>query len=184
MLDMEQKRTRGELALQILALCIVGGAVLTAAVLPGLPQIMKLCGVKTAKDRYRIKRSVEGLEHRGFIVRNGSGHYSLTKKGRTEVAVGMLEKQVIQKSPTWDKKWRVLMFDIPEEFAYARREASVLIREMGMKKIQNSVFISPYPCTKEIKKLAKHYHIEQFLIYLETETISESDSLKKYFGLR
>ncbi len=184
---MENKNGRYQLAQQILALCLVGGVVATLAVVPGLAQIFKLFDTKSAKDRYRIKRSVAGLEREGFIkrrnMRSQTGEYQLTEKGYGYMRKVMLKHVSIPRTTMWDKRWRVLMFDIPEDLVHIRREVSVLIREMGMKKMQNSVFVSPYPCVKEIKKLAEYYSVEKYLIYLETETLSCAEELRTHFKL-
>lgn len=183
---MGEQHTRGELAKQILALFVVGSVVLTVAVLPGMAHILQLFNAKTAKDRFRIRRSLNGLERRGFVERKGNGaheRYTLTSQGRNYVSTIMLERLSIPKIAKWDNRWRVLMFDIPEEYAHIRREASAIIREMGMKRIQNSVFASPYPCMKEINLLTKHYNIAQYFVYLETDTISSSEDLLKHFHL-
>lgn len=184
MSGMDKHYGRGELGKQILALCIVGGVVLTIAVVPGVAQIMKMFNGRSAKDRFRIEQSLRGLTRRGYLTPSTKGSYMLTEKGRGYAQMSFFEKQVIPRVARWDKKWRVLMFDIPEEYAHIRREVSMLIREMGMMKIQNSVFASPFPCRKEIDKLAKHYDVGQYFVYLETEVISCHKELITFFHLK
>jgi DNA-binding transcriptional regulator PaaX len=180
------KYPKGGMALKILALVVVGSAVMAVAIIPGLPQIARMFGAKTSRERYRIQQSLHQLEKRGYIKRRKykkEDAYALTSAGRIYVETVMLEKQTIPQSPTWDGVWRVLMFDIPEELGVTRREASMLIREMGMMKIQNSVFASPYPCEREIQKIARHYNIGEYFVYLETKKISCEERLKSYFKL-
>ena len=184
--DFSVKQTKGELAFKILALVVVGGVIMSIAVIPGLPQIARMFGAKTARDRYRIKQSLRALEKRGFVaseIRGTHDGFVLTDRGRKHLQRRMLEKQVIQKQKKWDGVWRVLMFDIPEEYMQVRREVSMLLREMGMMKIQNSVFASPYPCHIELDKISRHYDTKEYFVYLETRVISNEKTLMKFFKI-
>jgi len=176
----------GELAKEILMIFLIGSLVVSCAVLPGLPYIFKLFKTSNAKERGRIRQSVRGLEKQGLLqrkIKNGKEELVVTKKGERKIAEYLAEDLEIQKPKRWDKKWRIVMFDIPETKVRTRKEVSFKLKDMGMKAIQNSVFISPYPCKKEIDFIANHYFVKKYFIYFETNNIESYQDLLKIFKL-
>jgi len=59
----------------------------------------------------------------------------------------------IKKTSQWDRKWRIVFFDIPEKHRRARDALREKLKEIGFREFQQSVFIQPYPCTDEINFL-------------------------------
>ena len=181
-----KKYDRGELAKTILKAFLISGLIVSCIVLPGMAPVLKLVGATGAKERGRVKRSLRSLEKNGLIVRkikNGEEQLLVTTKGEQKLARYLLEDLQIQKLKKWDKRWRVVMFDIPETKARVRTEASWKIKDMGMKAVQDSVFISPYPCKKEIDLLANHFFIKKYFIYFETDNIECHEDILKEFKL-
>jgi len=182
-----KKYGRGELAKTILKAFLVSGLIVSCIVLPGMAPVLKLVGATGTKEKGRVRRSFLTLEKNGLIVRkirNGKEQFSVTTKGEQKLAEYLLEDLEIQKQKKWDMHWRVLMFDIPETKAKIRVEVSWKIKDMGMKAIQDSVFISPYPCKKEIDLIANHFFVKKYFIYFETNNIECHQNIVKEFGLR
>src|SRR3989338_8740607 len=102
-------------------------------------------------DSGDVYKGFKNLEHRKLIQKKGSD-YKLTKKG--VIWCRRLSIKYFQiKHKQWDKKWRVVIFDIPREF---NRERDVLrgkLKEFGFYMLQESVFIFPYPCENELEDL-------------------------------
>jgi len=178
---------KGEIAKKILLLALAGGALVAVCMLPGMAILFKAFDANSSKERFRIKRSVAAMEKQGLVIRvikNGKERLLVTGKGKEKTWSYLAEDMEIKPVKKWDKKWRILMFDIPETKSKIRREVSWKIKDIGMKSIQNSVFTSPFPCTKEIDKIAHHYNIKEFFIYAEADTIETNQDLIKYFGLK
>tara|TARA_B100000745_G_scaffold282775_1_gene216316 strand:- start:153 stop:707 length:555 start_codon:yes stop_codon:yes gene_type:complete len=178
---------KGELAKTILLSAVAAGAVATVLVLPGLAVLFKELDARDARERYRVKRTVERLRQQGYLMReikNGKERLVLASKGRERIADYLTDELYIPTKKRWDKKWRVVMFDIPEKKGRARRAVSWKIRDIGMFAIQNSVFISPYPCKKEIDQVTKHYGVEKYFVYFEAGLIECESDLLSIFNLR
>jgi len=83
----------------------------------------------------------------------------------------------------WDKKWRIVIFDIPERFKMAREALRKKLKELGFTELQKSVWAFPYPCDKEIKFLAEFFEVGQHVRLLAVENISMDADLKLHFEL-
>ncbi len=55
----------------------------------------------------------------------------------------------------WDGKWRIVFFDIPEPERVIRDKIRRLLKELGFKGVQRSVWISPLPVNKKVKEIKK-----------------------------
>lgn len=177
---------RGELAKEILKAFLVGGLVISCVAFPGMAHILKLFNTGSAGERSRVRRAVQRLEKKGLLIRkikNGKEIIEVTQAGKSKISEYIVDELYIQRPKKWDKKWRVLMFDIPETKARVRREVSFRIRDMGMVAIQDSVFLSPFPCKQEVDFLADHYFVREYFIYFEADTIECKEDVLKIFKL-
>ncbi|OGD29854.1 hypothetical protein A2833_01605 [Candidatus Azambacteria bacterium RIFCSPHIGHO2_01_FULL_44_55] len=59
----------------------------------------------------------------------------------------------------WDKKWRLVIFDIPEKRKIAREALRCKLKEMNFIKIQHSVWAVPFPCDKEINLIKTVFNL-------------------------
>jgi len=96
-----------------------------------------------------FRSTVYNLKKRGIITitrKKDKSFACLTKKGQLAV---LLTKADIKKPQSWDGKWRVVMFDIPEEVKEKRDQLRALIKRNNFFKFQASVHIHPYPFNRE-----------------------------------
>ncbi|MFZ1720413.1 MAG: hypothetical protein WAU28_03620 [Candidatus Moraniibacteriota bacterium] len=114
---------------------------------------------KTNKQSF--ERSLRSLARKKLLIerknRDGSVSFILTKKGREsaercDLYGGSLKFKMPRK---WDKKWRVVIFDIPEKDRVFRGILREHLHEIGFFKLQQSVFVHPYPCERQLMKLAE-----------------------------
>jgi phenylacetic acid degradation operon negative regulatory protein len=177
---------KGELAEAILLLSVGLVVVATVCVAPGLAIIFKELNAKNAKDRYRIKRALQKMESQGIFIRqikNGKEVLVVSEKGKNKAWSTLPEDLQIPKQKKWDGKWRLVTFDIPERKSRVRKEVSYKIKAIGMEAIQDSVFVSPFPCKSEVDRIAEHFDVKEFFIYLEAGLIESNQDLLKKFNL-
>lgn len=186
-----RKYGHSELAKEILkaflVVGVVGGIVVTCAVLPGVAQIFQLFEARNARERYRVNRTLKRLEQQKLLMRkikNGKEEFVVTEMGKHQLESYLLDDLRITPQKKWDEKWRVLMFDIPEKQKKARDAVSFTLNEVGMMTIQNSTFISPYPCKNEIDFVTNFYKVTEHVIYFETDNIECKDDLLAHFALK
>lgn len=106
----------------------------------------------------------------------------LTENGRKRKLQYDLENIQISKPAVWDRRWRILMFDIPESRKIIRECLRKKLKQLGFFPFQKSVWIHPYTCEDEIDFIAENLSIAQCLTLL-TVQIKNDKPLRKYFNL-
>lgn len=169
-----------------------GGAFLALALLmPGLPLILKPKYKKDYRkwqkfDPNRLKQTINRLKDRGMVTVVEEGNQAIVKiakEGKEELLRYDLDRMRIKRPVRWDKKWRFVIFDIPNE----KRTVSDLFRrklkDLDFFHLQRSIFVHPFPCEKEIKFLRVIWEIEPFVRYLVVDRFEGEELVSLKFGL-
>lgn len=144
-----------------------------------------LCFMLTPKggNIYNTRKRLLGLKDKGYFdisVKNNKTFFRLTAKGRglTELIKFCLGKV------KWDGKWRVLIFDIPERQRYKRDDLRYKLCDLGLKQLQESVWITPYPLPDEFTDFLTNLRVRPYLYSLTVDAINREDELKKFFNIK
>lgn len=143
--------------------------------------------IRKKLDERKIARSLERLKRNKVIILSeeyGKFKIELSDKGKRIVKEIQLEDMEIEKPDIWDKKWRMVIFDIPEK--YKRRARDALrdkLQKMKFYQLQKSVWVYPYPCEKEIQFLCEFFDITSYVNIIVADNIYNDIKLKKYFKL-
>lgn len=134
-----------------------------------------------------LLKSLTGLNKNKIIIvkeKNGEFIIRLSEKGRKVVEKILFNDMKIEKQKVWDKKWRIVIFDIPEKRGRRGRDAiRVKLQSLGFCQFQKSAWIYPYPCEKEVRLICEVYEISPFVNIITAEKIYNDDNLRKYFKL-
>ena len=134
-------------------------------------------------ERKNAERTLRALEEKGLVIRLGGDVVELSKKGQELLKTLAIEEISLEKPKNWDGLWHLICYDIPEfkksERGYFQRK----IRDLGFKKIQNSLWVYPYDCKEEIAIFAESLGVNNFVIYLNTETLPQESKLRDFYGL-
>lgn len=155
----------------ILALAAVGGVLTLAAVAPGIMGAFAKSIAREKREKreryniiwqnfYRLKKS-RALEL--VAEKDNELIYRLTENGKVKLKNFLLETLEITSPRRWDRKWRVVVFDIPEKFRSARRAIQRKMISMGFYPMQKSVFAHPFPCEAEIEFLKNFFNIKPYI---------------------
>ncbi len=128
---------------------------------------------------YNIKKQgLISLKYEGdkIIIR-------LTKNGKEKLLRFNLDELHIKPQARWDRKWRLVIFDIPEKLKVARLMFRNKLREMGFQYLQKSVWVCPYPCEDEIDFLKEIYLIRSCVRVVTAESIDIQGDLVRKFNL-
>lgn len=117
------------------------------------------------------------------ILPDGSFRLELTEKGKKEARLMNLFGNVIKfkKPKKWDGKWRIVFFDIPEKDRQFRSILREHLYELNFFKLQQSVFVSPYPFEKPILELISIYSANSYVRVVTAFKIDNEDRIKKHF---
>ncbi len=113
---------------------------------------------------------------------NSDGSFSvfLTKKGRVKALACNFSEM---KNGKWDKKWRMVIFDVPEKIRQGRNALRWKLKELGFYELQKSVFVFPYECKKQINFIVEFFKMEKYVRYGVLESIDNDSHLRKVFNL-
>ena len=126
------------------------------------------------------------LKKRGYLdigKRNKQIYIALTEEGRKRAGKYLIDDLEIKKSKKWDRKWRTVIFDIPNLTRIKRDALRGKLKELGFYKLQQSVWVHPYDCKKEIDLLQEFFGLDQRELKLIIGKIEKDDSLQKIFNL-
>lgn len=103
---------------------------------------------------------------------DGTVVMTLTSKGKKKIIQFNLDSMEIKKLLRWDKLWRLVIFDIPEEERQGRRALAEKLKELGFYPVQKSVFIHPFECKDEIDFITEIFNLRP---YVRLFTVKETD---------
>jgi DNA-binding transcriptional regulator PaaX len=136
---------------------------------------------KRAQER-QLRRIVSQMKYKGLIKGSYDHGLQITEAGRKRLEKTEFNKLTVQRPIEWDKKWRIVLFDIPEENKYGRNALSSKLRQIGFLQLQKSVWIHPFPCREVVEKISTYYQIDQFVTYIETSYIDNQEKLMSKFN--
>lgn len=141
---------------------------------------------KKYNPKYHLNKAINKLKEKGLIEfcnKNGRIFVRLTKKGESDFLKYQLQEISIKKPIRWDKKWRIVIFDIKEYKRKTRDNIRRFLESLGFLKLQNSVWVYPYECEEIIIMLKSHFYIGKDVLYIVAEKIENDKWLRKEFGL-
>lgn len=169
-------------------LLLLGGLALGCAYTPG-KQWMVLKTVSSEWKKLNKKELREGISYLHRLGLIGKTKYEdestkifLTKKGNY-AALNCLLNDIKSKRKTWDKKWRMVAFDIPEKYGRGRDALREKLKRAGFCELQKSVLVTPYDCRKEIKMLVDFFELRKYVRFGILESVDNENYLKKFFKL-
>jgi len=89
----------------------------------------------------------------------------------------------IKNPKIWDRNFRIVVFDIPENKRAARDSLREKMKELGFIKFNDSVWVYPYPCQKEIDFIANYWKIGKYVHFILARDITNRDLLERAFNL-
>ena len=84
----------------------------------------------------------------------------------------------------WDKKWRVIIFDIPEKRRSIRDKFRMMLRELGYYRLQDSVWIFPYSTEELVSSMKRELGESGTILHLLVEKTDDAEELEKFFKLK
>jgi DNA-binding transcriptional regulator PaaX len=181
-------RGPGEVQRKILLL-LLGGLALGLSHSPKTSfQIIKAISKEWKEiEKQSLRRAIKSLYQSKLIKEkeNSDGTITLilTEKGKQKALTYNIDEMKIKKPTQWDKKWRIVLFDIPDKIRKTRDILRYHLKNLGFYEFQESVFIHPYDCKDEIDYLIEFYDIRRFVRFIIADSLDNELHLKNHFGL-
>lgn len=180
----------------VLITAAIGGIIAVGVVAPNLFHVLRMDskerGRRLTKEGFKkVQASCYQLRRSGFMESclndKGTPGFRLTQKGKwmVEKLLGIRTKRkekpnrlFIQPPNEWDEKWRFIVFDIPVDFNTTRDALRRDLVATGCFQLQQSVFVYPFPCIKEIKAVTQHLGIQRYVEVCTVEDFSNKYAFK------
>lgn len=167
----------------VLTAVYVTASVGVAFAAPNMVQLVKYVekylGPNKNIDR-RIYQALTRLRSKGLI----STHNTLTKMGKTQAASLAQVERIAPKIPLrWDRKWRVVIFDVWEKRKFERNRLRGMLEHVGFIKLQASVWVYPYPCEELFVYLRTQLRLGRGIRYMVVQEIDDDRELRGSFNL-
>lgn len=182
------KKPKGEIVKDVLGWFITGGAIAIAATSPYFGT--NLLRAFLEKKPYKRKKAYDTfyrLWREGCIKtekRNHQIYIRLTEKGKSRAGMYQINDLKIKTPQRWDKKWRLVIFDIAELKRFKRDAFRGILRNLGMVPLQQSVWVYPHHCKDEIDLLRDFFGLTSKELRLAVaDTIGDDAAVRKQFSL-
>ncbi|MDY7220702.1 phenylacetic acid degradation operon negative regulatory protein PaaX [Halalkalibacterium halodurans] len=112
-----------------------------------------------------VRAAVSRMSKQGWIQSEKKGnksYYSLTDQGRKRMAEAAQRIYKLE-APSWDEKWRLLIYSIPEEKRSLRDELRKELVWSGFGLLANSCWITPNPLEEQVETLIEKYEISPYV---------------------
>ena len=140
---------------------------------------------KNLKKKYLMRKFYYLRERElvSFVEKGDEIEIVITEKGRRSVLKYDIEMMKIDRPKRWDGKWRLVFFDIPESKKKARDALVFKLRDLGFVKFNNSVWVFPYECRKEVDFISEFFDVAKYVHYAVASDITNEQALMSVFKI-
>lgn len=178
-----RKARRGEIQKLILESVKFAGILSVALVAPNVMKAMHKLGLISNKRQSEIVSTLASrLSKKGLLKFNGK-YYELTKEGEKKLRQLELSDYRIKRPKVWDKKWRVIIFDIPEKKRGVREQVRNLFIKARFRRLQDSVWVYPYDREDIIGLIKTDLGVDKNILYMIADEIEGDKYLREEFDL-
>jgi len=184
----KKKSWNGHVQQKILLL-LLGGLALSCTRSPSRQwQIIK--GLRQNwKDisKQAAERAISALYESKLLVAkenaDGTATLFLNDNGRKRALTYKIHYAKIKPVVRWDKKWRIVLYDIPEDERETRDAFRDHLTQLGFHKLQHSAGIHPFDCKNEIDFFIELLGIRKYVRFIVADSIDDEMYWKHKFKL-
>ncbi len=177
--------SRGRIDWQMVALRTVQtGLLLSVAILaPNALGAMAKLGILPSPQRRQLLHNAQlALVRKGYL-RCQDGRLNLTPLGEAWLHKKEVCLALKQKPKHWDKKWRMILFDIPEHRRTTRAFLRGALLRAGFCRMQQSAWIYPYEAEEFITLLKVESKLGKSVQYVLVDGGAWDRQYRKIFSL-
>lgn len=179
----KRNRMKEALVLSAHLALLTGMAIAAPNALQLYTQVEKRLG-PSPKLKQRMREAYSRLIAAGVFKRLPDGSLVLTEKGvELGEELALYEDLARHHPKKWDHKWRLIMFDVWERRRTARDSLRHTLQECGFQKLQDSVWVFPFPCEDLLVFLRKKFKLGPSIMYIVADEIERDGALRRHFKL-
>lgn len=148
--------------------------------------LLNLYGDSKASPKRRVIDTTALLSQQGFVVSgqvDREAVFKITAKGKDRLAWYAITKVGVPKSASWDQKWYIVTFDLPEKKKIIRNNLILQLKAEGFINYAKGLWVLPYNPAEYLKSLRKHLGLSGELKLIIAESLEGEDALKTHFNL-
>lgn len=100
---------------------------------------------------------------------DGVVYLQVTREGRSKIT-GKFPLLTLQRQ-RWDRKWRIVIFDIEEEQRSIRDSFRLKLKELGFGQLQKSVWLTPFDFLQDFKEFIEAKELSDKVAFIETKNL-------------
>ena len=185
--EAKRKRVKGYIHNAIFTTIATAGILLVAMAAPNTLQLLgKVPGMRHSRFNAQARTALGRLAQKGWIVferSEGRNYARITEAGKRAFAFEA-QKTGLYPRRRWDKRWRIVMFDVPERRRAVRDKLRMTMKSFGFVRLQDSAWVYPYDCEDLIALLKAELKIGFSALYLVVEPIENDKFLRREFGFK
>lgn len=182
------KKPKSEIVKDLMKILAVAGVIIIAGQSPYfIRNIMREYKKWNKYPKRKIADTFSNLRRRGLIEINKVNnqiYINLTEEGRKKANVYQIGALEIKRPRKWDRKWRIVIFDIAQLKKVYREAFRGKLKELGFYCLQKSVWVHPFDCRAEIELLRDFFGLSQnelrFIVAVE---LGDEEVIRKFFSL-
>lgn len=177
------KTRRRDLQKLVLETVAMAGVLSVAVLAPNVLKAMNKIGIlPRCRQKEYVSSSASKLAKRGLLYFDGK-RYQMTSKGENLLHRWQLADFQLEKPKKWDKKWRIIIYDISEKKRKIRDQIRNLFNSSGLYRLQDSVWVYPYDCEDIITLLKSEMGVGKNVLYLIVDELENDKYLREHFDV-
>lgn len=177
----------------VLKIIGAGAFLVGSLVAPNLPLALK--PFVTNQEEYEIwkrfnvpylKRTLKRLEKQKLVEfdeEDGFQIAKITEPGKRRILRIAIDELAVRKPKFWDKKWRLVSYDIPGELKRLRTIFREYLRAWRFYPLHESAFLHAWPCEKQVEFLREYLGIGEYVRIFQVSKIENDEPFKDFFGI-
>lgn len=181
----QTKRKRIETA--ILGSLALTGFLAAMVIAPNAVSVLQkaLPDTRPLSQKQSVKNAIGRLIRKGYIKKS-ENKYHITQNGEKRLESLVLQSQAYRLSnseKSWDKKWRIVIYDVPETEKKKRNTLRETLEQTGFVKLQDSVWVYPFRCDEIVALLKFNLKLGRRAMYIIADAIEGDEWLRECFQL-
>lgn len=126
---------------------------------------------KKERGARKFSKMIYYLKKKGYVRSHNSKNKSaliLTKEG---ISKAFKFSFGLDKKRRKDGRWIMIAFDVPQKNRKARNLLMSVLKNLGYKMFQQSIWITPYDVSEKTEKLLQFYNLDRYAKIFLTEEI-------------
>lgn len=179
-------------AKEVLAILGAGGLLVLAVTMPATIKIVKeILDERSSREwkkynQWYLLRTLRRLRKQKMVKFEFDDEKTiveLTSFGKKKILKYSLEQIEIERPRFWDRKWRLVIYDVPISKRRAAEQLNKILTRLGMYRMQKSVFLYPFPCEDEVEFLKEYLEVGDNVWLLTVSNFENDQVFRDYFGI-